>query len=272
MGTKAFFSILKLAVGFCLTSLILSCGGNLFEAASSKTSNNAIIEDIRNLTNELKFADAVLLIEQNPTLTTSREDKLLFASAYAGSCGLTFATIFESLSSATGSPMEFSKNAFTTRNIIPGDCYEAQLWIEAIGINSARTTNENIAMFLIGVAKVGTYLRNRADVDKNGILDVGYDSCSAVSLPTDEVKQIITGFGLMIENAASIGTNISAGFSGDIASVNAACTALGMSCTQTNPTLVPNADATSFRDAIKSDKVVDLGIESCTPLLPSCCP
>ncbi len=272
MGSQAFFSILKLIITICLASLMLSCGGNLYEATSSKTSREAIIEDISSLTNSLKFSEAILLIEQNPTLIPTREDKLLFASAYAGSCGLTFATIFESLATATGSPMEFAKNAFTTRDIIPGNCFKAQQWIETIGVNSVRNTNENIAMFLIGLAKIGTYLRNRADTDKNGLLDAGYNSCSAVSLPTDEVKQIITGFGLMIQNATSIGTNISPGLSASITNVSAACTALGLSCSQTDPTLVPDADAASFRDAIKSDKVLDLGIESCTPASPACCP
>ncbi len=272
MGSQAFFSILRIIMTTCLGFLMLSCGGNLYEASSSKTSREAIIEDISTLTNSLKFAEAILLIEQNPTLIPTREDKLLFASAYAGSCGLTFATIFESLATATGSPMEFAKNAFTTRNIIPSNCFKAQQWIEAIGINSFRNTNENIAMFLIGLAKIGTYLRNRADTDKNGVLDAGYDSCSATSLPTAEIKQIITGFGLMIQNAAAIGTNISPGLSASITNVNAACTALGLSCTQTDPALVPDADATSFRDAIKSDKVLDLGIESCTPAASTCCP
>ncbi len=168
--------------------------------------------------------------------------------------------------------MEFSKDAFTTIAVNPDNCYDAQLWIESIGAAGTRTTNENIAMFLIGIAKVGTYLRNRADADMNGVLDPGYDSCDNTKLPRADIKQIITGFGLMIENLASIGTNISGGFSGDITSIGAACAGLGLACNVTDPTGIPDADADSFRDAIKSDSTTGLGIESCDPILPTCCP
>jgi hypothetical protein len=259
-------------VGFiCVTGTLLSCGGNIFQAMSSKSSHDALIEEVRNLTNEQRFSEAKELIEAYPTLVTTRDDKFLFATAYAGSCGLTFAGVFTSLASASGSPMEFSKNAFTSIDVIPDDCYEAQLWIESIGAAGVRSTNENIAMFLIGLAKVGTYLRNRADIDKDGTVDGTFDSCSNVSLPRADVKQVITGFGLMIENIAAIGSNISGGLSGDITSVGAACTLLGLTCTVTDPTGISDGDADSFRDAIKSDKTTDLGIESCS-INSTCCP
>ncbi len=271
MVVQNLIPILKSILLLCVTGTLLSCGGNVFQAMSGKTSHNAIIEEVRNLTNEQRFAEAIALIELNPTLETNRDEKLIFASAYAGGCGLTFASIFESLSAAAGSPMEFSKDAFTTTVVNPENCYDAQLWIESIGAAGDRSTNENIAMFLIGLAKVGTYLRNRADADMDGVLDAGYDSCDNTDLPIEEVKQVITGFGLMIENLASIGTNISGGLSGDITSVGAACAVLGLACNVTDPTGVSDADANSFRDAIKSDSATDLGIESCS-ISPACCP
>lgn len=271
MGHQVFFPLLKSLVWMLVTgTLLMSCGGNLYQAMSGKTSHDAIVEDVKNLTNELRFTEAIALIEANPSLVTTRNDKLLFAAAYAGGCGLTFASVFDSLSTASGSPMNFAKNAFTTTPVVPAYCYNAQQWIEAIGTAGNRTTNENIAMFLIGFSKVGTYLRNRADADMDGVLDGGYDSCSNASLPRAEVKQIITGFGLMIENLAAIGTNLSGGFSGDISNINTACTALGLACNVTNPTGISDADADEFRDAIKS-RTTDLGIESCV-ISPVCCP
>lgn len=270
MGSKAIVSFLKMTGVLAVTGTLLSCGGNVFEAASSKTSRNAIIEQVRQLTNELRYDEAITIIEDNPTLVPNRDDKLLFASAYAGSCGLTFASIFNSLATASGSPMEFAKDAFTTTPVMPDDCYESQLWIESIGDYSARTTNENIAMFLIGLAKVGTYLRNRADTDRDGVLDAGYDSCDNIDLPIAEVKQIVSGFGLMIENIDALGTSISGGFSTDIGAVGAVCGILGLDCTETNPTLITDGDANDFRDAIKSDSASDLGIESCA-IDPTCC-
>lgn len=271
MGSQAFFPLLKAILLMSVTGTLLSCGGNIFQDMSGKTSHNAIVEEIRNMVNEQRFSEAIELIEDNPTMETSRDDKLIFASAYAGGCGLTFASIFDSLSTASGTPMEFAKDAFTTTSVIPDNCYVAQQWIESIGAAGVRTSNENIAMFLIGLAKVGTYLRNRADADMDGALDAGYDSCDDTKLPKDEVKQIITGFGLMIENIAALGTNIAGGFSGDITSVGTACTALGLSCNVTDPAAISDADAESFRDAIKSDSTTDLGIENCS-ISPTCCP
>jgi hypothetical protein len=241
---------------------------------SSKTTHDAIVEDVRKLTDNLDFDDAVALIAANPNLSTSSEEKLLFASAYAGKCGLTFAGIFDSLSSASGSPMEFAKDAFTHIAVSPDDCYTAQQWIAKIGTVANRTTDQNMAMFLIGLGKVGTYLRNRADANMDGVLDAGYDSCSSAKLPGTDVKQVISGFALMIENINALGSSLSGGMAGAISSMTAACTALGLaSCTNTDPTTISDSDADSFRDAIKSDKTTLLGIESCVTVpMTSCCP
>lgn len=272
MGAQAFIPLLKSALLICVTgTLLMSCGGNLYQAMSGKTSHDAIVEEVKNLTNDQRYSEAIALIEANPNMVTDREDKFLFAAAYAGGCGLTFASIFESLATASGSPMEFAKDAFTTTPVVPAYCYSAQQWIEAIGAAGVRTTNENIAMFLIGLAKVGTYLRSRADADMDGVLDVGYDSCSNTSLPRADVKQVITGFGLMIENIAALGTNLSGGMSGDITSIGAACTGLGLSCNVTDPAGISDGDADDFRHAIKSDSTANFGIESCATL-PVCCP
>lgn len=250
---------------------LTSCGGNLFEAMSGKTSREAVMEEIRKLTDAQQFSDAIALIEANPDIAPTREEKFLFASSYAGACGLTFASLFTSLATASGSPMEFAKNAFLTRAVVPANCYEAQQIIESIGAAGVRSSSENVAMFMIGLAKVGTYLKNRADNDGNGVLDVGYDSCDNTDLPRADIKQIITGFGLMIENIAALGTNLSGGMSSSISSLATACATLGISCNVTNPSGISDGDADSFRDAIKSDRTSDFGIETC-PISPACCP
>ena len=250
-----------------------SCGGNFFEGMSGKTSHAAVIEEVRNLVNDLEFSEAVDVIEANTDLViTDRGDMMLFASAYAGDCGLTFAEIFDSLATATGSPMNFMMSAFTTKAVVPDHCYQAQLWIERIGAAGVRTTNENIAMFLIGMAKIGTYLRNRADADRDGTVDGTFDSCDNTDLPRDEVKQVVSGFGLLIENVAALGTNISGSLSGSVTSINAVCVGLGLTCNVTDPTAISDGDADSFRDAIKSSSTTMIGIETCDPLTTLCCP
>ena len=277
MGRQVLLQILKCALLLSVTGTLLSCGGNVYEAMSDKTTHEAIVEDVKKLTNAQKFSEAVGIIEANPSLIPSRDEKMTFASAYAGDCGLTFAGVFDSLASASGSPMQFAMSAFKTTLINPSQCYKAQLILESIGAAGLRTTNENIALFLIGFAKVGAYLRNRADSDPithlgDGTLDAGYDSCLDTKLPKAEVKQVMSGFGLMIENIAAIGAYLSGGMAGNITSIGAACTALGMTCNATDPTAISDGDATTFRNAIKSDNVSGLGIESCPMAsLPTCC-
>lgn len=274
MGRKSLFSFL---ISCLLAVTNLSCGGNVFEPMSNKTSHAAIMEEMKNLVNDQKFTEAITLFEGSTALTvTDRTEKMIVASAYAGACGLTFADVFDSLATASGSPMWFMMSAFTSRVVDPSKCYTAQQWIERIGAAGVRSTNENIAMFLIGFAKVGAYLRNRADTDPttgigNGTVDATFDSCDNTDLPRADVKQVITGFGLMIENIAALGTNISGSLSGDITSIGAGCTALGLSCNVTDPTGISDADADEFRDAIKSDKTNQIGIEACDPISPTCC-
>lgn len=286
MGLKSGISIL-MGIGkrmpvFAKTTLmalsltIVSCGGNLWEAMSNKTSDAALVEDIRYLVNKQRFTEAIELIEDNPELVpANRTEKMLFASAYAGGCGLTFAEVFESLETASGSPMKFMMSAFTNKIIDPAKCHTAQQYLESIGAVGVRSVTENIALFLVGFGKVGTYLRNRADTSVAGIgdgtVDATFDSCDNTDLPRADIKQVITGFGLMIENISALGSNVSPTLSTDIANLTLACTGLGMDCTETDPTAIPDADADEFRDAIKSHDTNQIGIETCDPLTPMCC-
>jgi len=275
MGCKSYLSFL---ISGLLIVINLSCGGNLYEPMSNKTSHAAIIEEIKNLVNDLRFTEAITLIEGSTNLViTDRNEKMLMASAYAGACGLTFAEVFESLSTAAGSPMYFAMSAFTSKVVDPPKCYTAQLWIERIGAAGVRSTSENIAMFLIGFAKVGTYLRYRADTDAttgigDGVVDAGYDSCDNTDMPRNEIKQVLTGIGLMIENIAALGTNLSGDMSGEITDIETSCASVGLTCEITDPTAISDADADFFRDAIKSDRTNEVGIENCDPLDISCCP
>lgn len=292
MGCKNVVSFLGLLVGRCLRRrgfrvtgrclvgvmvlVCTSCGGNMFEGMSGKTSHDAIVEEVKNLVNDQQFAEAVALIEgSSGFVVTDRGEKLLMASAYAGACGLTFADVFDSLSTASGSPMKFMMSAFTNRVLDPTKCFAAQQWIERIGNAGTRTVNENIAMFLVGFAKVGAFLRYRADTSATGIgdgtVDATFDSCDNTKLPRSDVKQVVTGFGLMIENVAALGTMISGSLSGNITSIGALCTGLGLSCNVTNPSGISDADADDFRDAIKSDDTTQIGIEDCDPLDMTCC-
>lgn len=278
MGTKSRFSILKsFGLAGIYTFLLVSCGGNFYETMSSKTSHQAMIEDIRALVNGLRFDEAIELIESSTSLEVeNRDEKILMASAYAGACGITFADIFESLETASGSPMMFMMSAFTDKIVQPSHCSTAQGWIEAIGDSANRTTSENVGMFLVGFGKVGTNLRNRADTSASGTgdgtIDAGYDSCDDTKLPLNEVKEIITGFGLMMDNIAAMGSSVSSDMSGSLDDVNMICGALGMNCNATDPADIPDNEADLFRNAIKSDSTSQLGIEDCDPLTPFCCP
>lgn len=265
MASEARLSILKsFCLVLCLTAT--SCGGNLFEEASVKNSEDSILQEIQKAVNELRFDDAILLITENPSLVPeSRENKMLFASAYAGKCGVTFTQLIDSVGNATGTPILTAMISFASTATTPAACVTAQGYLEDIGANSARTTNENIALFLLGFAKVGVYLKPIADAAAPfGAVDPGFDGCTGGNLPESNVKQMMSGLALMVENYDAVSSYLSIGLGADLTSIESDC---GAACTETDASAISDPTAIEiFRRLIESN---EYGVGNCAFLL--CC-
>lgn len=274
MGHQTRLSLLRLFIFiFCLTST--SCGGNVFQESSGQTTSDAIFEAVKNATNEGDFAAAVEIIDANPDIVpSSREQKMIYGSALAGNCGVTFAGLVDVISSGAivGTTFVYLMSAFSTVVTNASDCKRAQTIIESIGDVNARSLSENLSLFLIGFAKVGTYLKESADTSAPyGTIDGGFDACVSADLPTSDVKEMITGLAIMIETSDALVNYVGTALSDSLDDIELVC---GDSCAETNADNLDDvgdaqvaADIVNFRRAIASN---EFGAAACAVV--TCCP
>lgn len=238
-GSKRILSQILLIVVFASS---ISCS-NFFKEAADKSTDEAKLEEIRKLMNsqdwDLALAEFEELSESQKSQVATIET---WASAYAGKCGLNFVSYFNNLSEASlgGTTLfKYFMNAFTGVSVNPSSCYSAQLKMEEISTDPAeRSSGQNLFMAILGMVKVGTYLRNIADKDGTGGLGDGnadtptYNSCNTSSLSDNDVKQIMTGIGLITTNLADLTDAISEGTITDtLGSLETLCSG---SCGDTN--------------------------------------
>lgn len=276
-------NLTKLVFGLALAAGLLmniGCGGNFFQLTAKKDTSEALYQDARDSLNDLDYDTAISKIVEISTKDSSfylrcekvdgikvcpRED---LAGAYASKCGLNFVTFVSSLTASSGSPFLFFMQKFQTVAVSPSNCYEAQKVIETFGATAgARSTEQNLFMAVLGMAKMGTYLRDAADVNQDGNADATYSSCSSSSITTDYLRQVMSGMGLVIDNLAAVSAVLSGNSSAltDLEAIKAVC---GAACSITDPNS-SSFDETVTRKLLRSS---DSGIEpssGCTLL--TCC-
>ena len=277
-------SLTKLIFGLFIATGLLSiagCGGNFFQLTAKKDTSEALYQDARDSLNDLDYDTAISKIIEIRSKDSSfyircekvdgikvcpRED---LAGAYASKCGLNFVTFVSSLTTSSGSPFLFFMQKFKSVVVSPSNCYEAQKVIETFGATAgARSTEQNLFMAVLGMAKMGTYLRDAADVDQDGSADAAYSSCSSSSISTDYLRQVMSGMGLVIDNLAAVSAVLSGNSSAltDLEAIKSVC---GAACSITDPNS-SSFDETVTRKLLRSS---DNGIEpssGCT--LITCCP
>lgn len=265
---KKHFSLFAALLFF---GLLTSCGGNFFKDVSSKTSDLARYEDALKAIDASDYQGAIDLIEATtPEFRTQTKVVQTWAGAYAGLCGLDFISVISGLGSSSGAPLLFFMQAFSNIAVIPAACSTAQIKMEILGNSSQRTTDQNLFMFVLGIAKLGTYLKARADTDSDGTVDAGFSSCGNQGPPyvsDSDINEIISGLGLIFDNLASVGASI--GGNSAVEDLNAfkeTCQSLpGLTnCALTDPNSVAITPFMRlvFRELIRTS---DIGIQSaCT--------
>lgn len=279
-------SVFKSIRPYRLSALVIvsvisfGCGGNFFQLTAKKDTPEAIYQDARDALNDLDYDTAISKIVELQTKDSSfylrcekvdgikicpRED---LAGAYASKCGLNFVTFVSALTSSTGSPFLFFMKKFQTVTVAPANCYEAQKVIETFGATSGtRTSEQNLFMAVLGMAKMGTYLRDAADVNQDGEADATYNSCNSSSISNDYLRQVVSGMGLVIDNLAAVSAVLS-GNSSALTDLEAIRTTCGSACAITDPNS-SSFDETVTRKLLRSS---DSGIEptsGCTVI--TCC-
>ena len=206
-----------------------------------------------------------------------------------------FIPFFNSISKANLSPpntiFKYLRNSFTDKATSPNYCVSAEAKLKEIGSTEALRLaamygkkEVNMLMAILAMAKVGSILRTKSDVDGtnllgDGITDAGYNSCSTDKISDNDILEIATGFALFIENLPTL-----LGASNATSVALTAVTALiGVICSPMAPstgcvildhsTLSDTEKAgiiETYRDILES---VDVGIGlTCTPLTNACCP
>jgi hypothetical protein len=268
---------LRLVLVFFL-SFSLSCGAsNVFENTGNRETDQALLEAGIQYINDGDYDAAIRELEKitSSFRRTPRVVKAI-AGAYAGKCGMEFVQLINDIGGSSGTtPLMLLMNAFQSRVISPSDCNSAQIAIESVygSVSAIRPTDLNFFLALLGMTKVGTYLRSIADADQDGAVDVTFtNACTDDddNITDDEVKQVGSGMGLILDNITAITAAVSGSDALDALETLAGL--CGASCTITDPN-----DAGWDAATVKVMRSVvaheDFGIMTCNdPTLVGCCP
>lgn len=284
-------SLRKIGTILLVALSMVNCS-NIYEPLTPKNSDEALFEDAKKAANaqnyDLALEKFALLSSEFRALTEVREE---YAGALAGKCGLHFSSFLESLEGADFSTTPFFKffmNAFTGVEVSPSHCTQAEEEMKAIWENETPTASQRLFMSILSMAKMGSYLRNKADRDGDedlgdGEMDGSFDVCDNVNdedhFTDEEVTELITGFSLTIENVAGFADSLGLGTT--LATINVICTALGGGmCSTTDPESVTAQQVSGMRDILLTgvdSTFAPLGIGDCQPVLDpvtldACCP
>lgn len=281
---------------FLMVSLTFLGCSNVFKSASQKDTDAALYEDALKMMDSQDWDGAIAkFTSMSANYKTDSEVIESWAGALAGKCGLDFIGYFTNLGSAslTGSTIfKYLMNAWTDKIIYPNYCTLAQSKLEEISTNPAnRTSGQNIFMAVLGMVKIGVYLRNNMDVDgANGLGDgttdappggFTYSSCASTRLSDANLNEVITGLGLVTANLVYLTAVLSSGsMTGALNAVNTACASLSGACGKTDPAQVTNVDRQLLRELLStgpSNPTYAMGIETCNkdflnPPGNFCCP
>lgn len=288
---------------FMILLLTTSCAKNAFTEFSSISSDDALYEDAKKALNSADYSTAITkILSTSATFQASSGVQTTLASAYAGKCGLDLMAISSGITQTTSSSMfGLMMNLVKNTTVSPMDCTRAQHIMQSFGNFSHRTSDQNLFLAFLGLVKVGSYLKAKADTNSDGLQDSVSIICNkttftmmdsdangtvsgaeatasldAQGLVTKDMENIITGFGLVIENLTAISATIAgSSISTSITAINDSCTTLGTSCSITDETLVTPTTAAAFRILINH---ATLGIGTCAAstsdpvAMAACCP
>lgn len=298
----------QLLMSLIISSFILiQCANNIFEPLTPKDTDQAYLYSARKKIDTGDYLEAIDDLSQISVEYSAQNNvRLTFASAYAGACGLEFIPFFNSISGANITPpntlFKYLRSSFVDKAASPNYCVLSEAKIKEIGSTEALRLaamegekEVNMLMAILSMAKIGAILRTKSDVDGvnslgDGTTDGTFDSCTNDNnnLTDDEVLEIATGFGLLIENLASIlgaGSNTESilsamtliinGDPDNIPPIPGLCAPPnGSSCilldhADLDPVDKPEIIDT-YRDLLKTETA---GIESCNnPDVNQCCP
>lgn len=256
----------------------LSCSNVLLPAAT--TTDDSLLVDAQIAIDSHDYSTAINKFAlMSSTYTAQRSVKAMYASAYAGRCGLDLITLtntFSSLGSTTFMKALYN-NSVSASSSNENDCISAaNLVIGISSSSSSRTSAENLLLAMIELKLMGVLLARYGDQNKDGTIDSAFDPCTqtvatypaASGMPVAEAQQFFAS--LMVAKDAISAANIST-FSSFTSSITTACTAIkalssvipsiGDPCSQTTASSFTHAQLQGLIALITSNST---GIGSCS--------
>lgn len=273
-------------------AVVISGCSNLFTNFATKDSDAALYEDATKLLNAGDYDAAVLKFQQlSAAYLADNEVRKYYAGALAGKCGLDFTGLLDAMSSADLSTTPFFQyfmNLYDGVSVDPASCTAAEEQIKAIWASRSATSGEQLFMVLLSMAKIGTYLRSKADNDDgtdnlgDGTTDAAFNGCTNTDdddhLTDEEVTEVVTGLSLLLTNIADVGANFGAGVTGSTSTITTFCGLLTPNpCATTEAANVTPAQVATMRDMLATSPAFipfPVGIGSCaSPTnFEDCCP
>ena len=275
----------KIALSLALT--MTGCS-NVFDSLSNKNTDDALYEAGVIALNNSDWDLAITKFTAiSATYFTAEEKKLNVAGAYAGRCGLNFASYAANLGSmnmGANTLFQFLMKQWTQIAVNPSDCQTAEDWINAISpLTTGRSATANFDMMILAMAKMGIYVRANADIDAAGNLgdgnvDATFSSCTttgpaagpiAAGITAADAASIVSGFANFLVNATASLALLSANLQAAVAAMNATCAALTVNpCTMTDASTVTAGGIAAIRDLLDTAAA---GVGACVNADPNTC-
>jgi hypothetical protein len=182
---------------------------NTFAGSADKTGDDALSFAARQQMNTGDYSGALTtLAGMSSARRNSHDGLILFASAYAGRCGLNLANVADDLSSqiATKPIMAIlMSNLKSTTSY--ADCVLAEAKLQAITVADL-TPDDYLFYAFLEFAKIGITLELTADVaDHDGTTDAGFNPCLPASIANPDVELIGGSLNLAMSSLSASGSS-----------------------------------------------------------------
>lgn len=201
----------------------MGCGQNVFREFSDRNSDPAKLFEARRLLNAQNWSAAIdTLGTLSSGALAARDVQLTLASAYAGRCGLNFITKIDALvNNASGNLFAQLLGIYRSATATQvQDCVTAESTVLQLAQTAtARTSDENLFLSMVELAKVGSIFGEFADLNSDGSVDVGFDACDPADLPEASLRQVGTGLTITLSSLAQTSSELVNSIGGSLTTI-----------------------------------------------------
>ncbi len=272
-----------LLIAICFSNV--QCA-NVFERYLAETdTDRALLYEARKLVDQKRYSEAQSKLRlMTSAFFAEREVQVLYASTFAGLCGLDAIQLALNLSQnnsgGTDTLFKLLFTAFargTTTSIAYCKLAESTLAAVIDNPNTRGTVDEYFLMIFISLAKIGNVLTYAADADANTVVDTPFNHCTDAELTNLNVAEVGVSLTRILTSLTGAATTIAGIPNANLSALCAQVAALpGITtspCDYTNATTMA-ADA----QAIKAVKMLigtsDVGLGTCNggtnPTMTNC--